>query len=317
MFAELVQGLMSRRQALTGFGASALAASASGSTAAQTVRGFDFTRAADHLKLFVKMSASLEEGATSYLLYSGTTFGVLPGNDVRPLYGMSGVSPVRTFRTPDGGYRFLASEASVFTDLASGSVLETWANPFLDGEVQKVWHLRNGPLNYEIHPEKPISGGGWRLLIESRYGRAGFFMPIQVEREDIVVTLDVQATRRNPLEPGVWKRESTGSGLRYSEHNTWRVSRAEAEDESRPTAHAFAAWHSFKEWRPWMLMGARPGHIYNHLVARRISSLAEAPRELVAWYAKNHPAFLEAPREWTGAYRSDWDYFKEARTPAP
>lgn len=68
-------------------------------------------------------------------------------SDARPLYGMIGVSPVRAFRTPDGGFRFRANEAAVFTDLASGDVLDTWANPYLDGERQNVWHLRNGPLN--------------------------------------------------------------------------------------------------------------------------------------------------------------------------
>lgn len=318
MFAEMIEGLLSRRRFLGMIGAlSTIGADTSVAANGDEIRGYDFSRAADHLRLFVKMSASLEEGASSYLLYSGTTFGVLAGNDLRPLYGMAGVSPVRTFKTPDGGFRFLANEAAVFTDLSTGEVLNTSSNPYLDDETQKVWHLRNGPLDYEIHPDKPISGGGWRLLLESKFGANGFFMPLRVERDAVIVTLDVQATRKNPLDPRIWKRESTGANLRSSEHNTWRVSRAEAEDESKATANAFAAWHSFKEWRPWMLMGKRPGHIYNHLIARRISSLAEAPKPLVAWYEKNHPEFLSAPSEWTGSYRSDWDYFRETRKPSP
>jgi hypothetical protein len=210
----------------------------------------------------------------------------------------------------------VANEAAVFTDLTSGKVLDTWANPYLDGEVVKVWHLRNGPVNYAIHPNKPISGGGWSLLRPSTYGTNGFFMPVSIQGDNLVVALDAQANRKNPLDPTVWRRESSGPHLQYSEHNTWRVPLAAIEDPRQPSPQPFASWHSHKEWRPWMLMGQRPGGIYNHLVARKIASRSEIPTVLRAYIERELPAFMSAPKEWTGGYRTDWDYFKEQRTPA-
>jgi hypothetical protein len=276
----------------------------------------DLSDPADHLRTYVKMSASEEEGAETCLLYEGVTFGVAEGTDLKPLYGMIGFSPVRTMRRPGGAWRFLGSEAAVFTDLATGKVLESWRNPYLDDKPVEVWHLRTGPINLEIDPRKPISTGGWRLMIPSRFGTDGFFMPIDQHDGQLIVSLDAQATRKSPLDPAIWKNESSGATMRYSEHNTWRVSRAEVESLDTPSPQVFTTWHTNKEWRPWMLMGQRPGHIYNHLTARKIRSVADAPRVLVDYYESHAPEFLSAPKTWTGTYQTDWDHFKRARRPA-
>lgn len=303
-----------RRAALGLMGAVGAAAAPVG---ARTRRGrLDLSRPEDHLRTYIKMSASEEPGAETFLVYEGVTFGVTEGLQMRPLYGMLGFSPVRTFPQPDGSWRILGSEAAVFTDLATGQVLDTWLNPYLDNRPVKVWHLRTGPINLPINPHTPISTGGWRLLRPSRYGTNGFFMPVTEIDGDLVVTLDAQATRKNKLDPTVWKAESSGITSRYSEHNTWRARRADVENPDVPSPPIFASWHTNKEWRPWMLMGQRPGHIYNHLIAYKVRSRAEAPRVLLDYYEKNAPEFLSAPTAWTGTYLTDWDHFMRNRTPS-
>jgi hypothetical protein len=266
--------------------------------------------------MYIKMSASEEEGAETLLVYQGTTFAVTEGTNLVPLYGMVGFSPVRTFRQPDGAWQILANEAAVFTDLATGKVLDTWRNPYLDDRAVDVWHLRTGPVNLRIDPRKPISVGGWRLLRPSRYGTDGFFMPVDEHDGSYIVALDAQAQRKNKLDPAIWKAESSGPTMRYSEHNTWRISRADVENPDIPSPPIFASWHTNKEWRPWMLMGQRPGHIYNHLIAYKVPSVAQAPRVLVDHYMRTAPEFLSAPKAWTGSYLTDWDHFMKARKPA-
>jgi hypothetical protein len=319
MLGSHLEMLATRRSALglaaLTAGAVALPGAAAAAAAPRKRRTLDFRNPADHLLTYIKMSASEEEGVETYLVYEGTTFGVTDGTDLRPLYGMLGFSPVRTFRQPDGSWRILGSEASVFTDLDTGKVLGKWRNPYINRDVD-VWHLRTGPINFPIDPKKPISTGGWGLLRPSEYGTNGFFMPIKEQGKDLIIPLDAQANRKNPLDPAIWRHESTGPKLRYSEHNTWRVRRSDIENPDIPSPEIFASWHTIKEWRPWMLMGQRPGNIYNHLVARKVRSVADAPRVLLDYYEKNAPEFLSAPKTWTGTYLTDWDYFQKARKPA-
>ena len=104
--------------------------------------------------------------------------------------------------------------------------------------------------------------------------------------------------------------------MRYSQHNTWRIRRSETIDRNHPSPQVFATWHTNNEWRPWMLMGQRPGVIYNDLIARKVASVRDAPRMLLDHYEKTVPEFLSAPREWTGGYQTDWDHFMPARQPA-
>lgn len=303
-----------RRRAL-GLAALATAAPVAAGALPKRSRRLDLSRPEDHLRAYIKMSASEEQGAETYLVYEGMTFGVTEGLQMVPLYGMLGFSPVRTFLMPDGTWRILGSEAAVFTDLASGAVLDTWRNPYLDDRAVKVWHLRTGPINLPINPQRSISTGGWRMLRPSIYGTNGFFMPITERDGQLIVTLDAQTNRKNPLDPMIWKAESGGETMRYSEHNTWRIRRADVENPDMPSPPIFASWHTNKEWRPWMLMGRRPGHIYNHLIAYKVKSPAEAPRVLIDYYERTAPEFLSAPREWTGTYLTDWDHFMKNRTP--
>jgi len=303
-----------RRSALGLMGVAGAVAAAPAS-ARRSRRALDFTKPEDHLRAYIKMSASEEPGAETFLVYEGMTFGVTEGLQMQPLYGMLGFSPVRTFVLPDGTWQILGNEAAVFTDLATGQVLDTWRNPYLNNRAVKVWHLRTGPINLPINPNKAISTGGWRLLRPSSYGTNGFFMPFTERDGDLIITLDAQATRKNKLDPAIWKAESTGSTMRYSEHNTWRINRADVENSDMPSPPIFASWHTNKEWRPWMLMGQRQGHIYNHLIAYKVASRSQAPRVLLDYYEKNAPEFLSAPKEWTGAYLTDWDHFMRNRAP--
>jgi hypothetical protein len=307
--------IVTPRRELLGLGLS-LAAAGYAPRATAGPRALDLTSPVEHVNLFRRLSASSEDGAEVLMQYSGVTFGMVDDTRVVPLYGMEGVSPVRSYRQPDGSVRYLAREVAQFTDLATGDVLERWRNPFTD-EIVEVWPLRNGPLNYALSPTTPVDSGGWNILTRPP-GPApsqGFFVPVFIEGDNLVMALDAQATRKNPLQPSEWPRESTGEMLIYSEHNTWTAKLADIVNPDIPAPEIFAAWHSIKPWRPWMLMGQKPGRIYNHLRARKIARLDDLPRKILDYNEKHFPEFLSAPKDWTGVYEDDWSHFKRQRKP--
>jgi Protein of unknown function (DUF1838) len=308
--------IMSDRREFLGINLAAMMSSAVAPAMAATRKGLDLTNPQDHVDIFRKFSASAEDGAEVIVHYSGVTFGMVDDTRAIPLYGMEGISPVRSFRLPDGTVRYLAREIAQFTDLATGEVLETWRNPFTD-ETVEVWPLRNGPLNYSLSPNSPVDSGGWKMLTKppGPAPAAGFYVPVFVEGDDLIMALDAQASRKSPLSPEEWPRESNGANLVYSEHNTWKAKVSDMENADLPTIPVFAAWHSIKPWRPWMLMGQKPGRIYNHLRARKLKRLEDAPKKLLAHNEKHFPEFLSAPKEWNGAYEDDWTHFKRQRKP--
>lgn len=270
---------------------------------------------AAHLRVFRKLTGSEVDGEMTMLYYSGTTFGVDEQARTTALYGMHGLSPSRSWRQPDGSVRFAAMEIGVFTDLATGEVLDTWLNPYTNERVD-VWHLRNGPINYAINPAADLDTAGWKLLRKADPTARGFRLPISIVGDDLILSVDAQATRRSPLLPEEWPRESSGAQLVYSEHNTFHARAADVLDPGIGSPAVVAAWHSLKPWRPWMLMGQSPGRIYNHLVARKVTTLDAVPMPVRAHVERHFPAFLKAPDGWTGEYVDDWTHFKAARKPA-
>jgi hypothetical protein len=243
---------------------------------------------------------------------------VVNGEHPKPLFGLEGLSTNRAFYMPDGSVRLLATEIGLFTDLQTGKVIERWRNPYLNEEVD-VWHVRNGPINLHLDPRKPPSAaGGWKSLRKSPYDDGtGFFVPTQIVGDRVIITTDFQAKRKNPLDPKQWPRESVGEFLQYSEHNTSEAGLAELQDPKVRSVNARSAWHSFLQWWPWMLMGQRPGRVYHHLVPFKVASWDEVEPHLIGYARERFPELLSAPKEWTGAYRDNWTFFKEQRKPVP
>lgn len=310
-----LESILCRRALLLGSLAAAAAPSGVlGAPASAPGATLDLGSPEGRLRVFRKLQGSEVDGSPTVMRYFGITFGSVEPSVLTPLYGMEGLTFLRSYAQPDGSIRWLANEVAVHTDLASGEVLDRWQNPFT-GESVEVWPLRNGPLNYAVSPSAEMSGG-WTLLRPIPRGVSGFYLPATRVGDNLVVTVDGQASRRNPLSPQDWPRESSGERLVYSEHNTWIVSHAALASPDVPSPSVTASWHSLKPWRHWMLMGSTPGHIYNHLVAHKIESAEEAPKPVFDYVRRRFPQFLSAPAEWTGSYRDDWSYFKEQRKPA-
>ena len=121
-----------RRTLLGGFGLAALLdtptlVAAGRDTAPKS--SFDLGTASANVIAMAKITATLEPEGFKHGWYSGVLMGVVPGEAVRELVGVIGMSTQRLRAVPEqGGYQLLQKECGFFTDLATGEVLDRWTN---------------------------------------------------------------------------------------------------------------------------------------------------------------------------------------------
>lgn len=304
---------LSRRDAIGG-GALSLSILASGlpsaaAAAASPAMRWDNPR--ENVRTMARMTSTLEPGKTGYVRYRGKAFALLDDGRNLPLYDIDGIGALRSLPQANGAIRFLFNEFALYIDPATGRPLERWRNPVTERDVE-VWHLRNGPVNYELAPDKASFGAFTR----SDGGNAvGFQLPWVRRGPFATFALDVVANRPNPLDPEQWPLESSGKMVMTTEHSQYSVLERDLIDARRPSIPFFASLQSLKPWHPWMLMGQRPGRIFTRTVAEKVSGPDVLPPDSLAYARANLAAWMEAPQEWTGQYMTQQAIFKATRKP--
>jgi hypothetical protein len=259
-----------------------------------------------NVEAFARLSATLEPGKTGYVHYWGKAFGIDPGGEVTPFYGIDGVGALKALPQPGGAIRFLFAECAIYTDLKTGAPLETWINPWTQATVP-VWHQRNGPVNYEISAGPSAKVGAFE---RAEGGAPPFRLPWSVKGDRAMFALDVASKRPNPLDPALYPEESTGPVLLISEHSEYMVSLKDLLDPTIKSLQFFGALQSLKPWHPWMKLGTRPGKVFTRMLSEKVAG-PEALEPRVFAYAQKHlPQYLVAPETWTGEYKSAYDLYK-------
>jgi hypothetical protein len=280
-----------------------------------TRRGFGWNDAAENLRILSRMWGTIEPGQQANLYVFGPMFGTTAPGEFKPLFRMESIATVRTYPQPNGAYRYLAGQFILFTDFDTGDVLETWANPYLDGQKVEVFQYRDWPLDYVLDPNKlpqryEVRTGDdmsrklvldWFFRGPNAYGDA------------------IAKTRlKNRLDPAVWKRESVGAWWETFECYRWQAKIAEIEDLSLPSIPSFTGdFQTFKPWEPFMLMGDRPGKIFSVRTAYKIDNFDTVPRKVMAYAEKHLPGILTAPTAFDKSYKLNDAWFKELRKPIP
>nr|MCU0757984.1 DUF1838 domain-containing protein [Steroidobacteraceae bacterium] len=107
----------------------------------------DLTTAKGNVNAAVRIDANLDESKQKWSSVSGIVCGVTEGAALRDLFGFEVVSVARNWAQPDGSHRVLHREAIFYTDLASGDILRSWRNPYIDETVEVV-DVINDPWNH-------------------------------------------------------------------------------------------------------------------------------------------------------------------------
>lgn len=290
----------SRRGFLAASSVSLLAASGCASTTPPAATRFSVEVLNDpkfNVEAMARLTSTMTLGETGRTYYSGKAFGVFADGRTIPFYGIDGLGSLRALPQPGGAIRFLFSEFAVYTDIVTGEPLKTWKNP-VTNETVEVWHQRNGPVNYELDPAKPSFGAFTRTAAS----KPGFLLPWRVSGDTATFVIDTVSERKNPMDPAVWKRESSGATMHISEHGQYAIALDDLLNPEWKSLQLTASLQSIKPWHPWMMMGQLPGKVFTVMTARRVRGLDELPAAVAAVAREQLAGYLEPPPDWTGAY---------------
>lgn len=273
--------------------------------------GYSFDTPMENVRTMARLTSTLEPGKTGYVRYQGRAFALLENGSNVAIYDIDGIGALRALPQPNGAIRFLFSEFALYLDLKTGLPLERWTNPITGREVE-VWHQRNGPVNYEIAPDKAMFG---QFARADGVTNTGFQLPWTIRGPFATFALDVVSNRKNALDPATWPLESSGETIPTTEHSQYSMLLSDLNNPKLLSLPFFATLQSIKPWHPWMLMGQRPGRVFARMVAQKVSGPEVLPTPSLA-YAKQHlSAWMEAPAEWTGQYVTAQAIYKATRTP--
>jgi len=308
-----------RRMMIGGFGLAALLQNPALARAAEARgpagRTLDLTKPEANIIAMAKITATLEPDAHTHGYYTGVLMGVVPGQEVRELVGVIGMSTQRLMPVPEkGGYQLLQKECGFFTDLTTGRVLDRWMNPYL-GEEVTPFHIANPAVNRWILPLIPDSRFYDRAEGTERPPKP-FVLPWRLAGDRLMLEQRTHFWAENPLDPSVWKRESSGARIQISDMMSYNVSWKALNDPKKPHVDHWGHWVHVRPWQPWMLMADRPGHCLYSAMTGSAATLADVPLEIVGLVQERLPEFLLPPTEVRPSEPSMKRFIRE-RKPAP
>lgn len=291
----------------TALGKPAAPRQAAGTLALETGEG--------NARLMARITANLDGTRVKHGWYRGRVMGVAPDAAARDLLGIMGMSSQRALPLPDRpGWMLLQREVGFFFDLGTGKVVDRWQNP-LNDETVDVLHIANPSVSRDIEPVERDT----RFYDDAARAAAAtkpFLLPWQTAGDRLFVEQHSHFWARNPLDPAVWVRESSGPMLQVSDMTSYNVSLSRAQDPKVTSLEHWGAWVHVRPWQPWMLMGAAPGHLLYNCFTGSADALAGIPADIVALTRERFPDFLTPPEKRTQAEPSVIRFMRE-RKPAP
>lgn len=233
---------------------------------------------ADALTISRKIGCSTVDGEPAVYWWHGEAFSRRQGEADKHLFDVQGMN-VRACASAEGGYNLVSRELLIYTDVATGSPLKTWTNPW-SGATVEVVHVANDPVNGKSRPKgrdgKPaswngtISGGQWWQ------------------------TTTVPLWYPNPL-ASAYQAEIGGSYHATEMFNFFGDAASLLDRNATKADNVSVGWVRMSDWLPWMMMGGREGVIYFHTAGRRLDSFDELPAILKDEVKKNYPDYANPP----------------------
>lgn len=264
---------------------------------------------ADNLYAFGKLWAGYDTPVIG--AFHGLMYLRIPGRRAVPVFGYTGTGALLARIDENKDLWIKSRETGYFTDLRTGDILETWANPFT-GKTVPVYHFYNDVLVGKVGKEIPrffmgVEGDSPTLMNEGTAfpdaaGRYPFILPFQTYGDDMLLSWDYTHDYTNPVTPEGWPRSSTGKRTTPSEHFTFNFSKREMEDRDLPTVRFNAGFTRLSECWPFMQMGGTEyagatlfGRMFSH---KGLKGLDDVPPKVRAYIEKHAPQFLTVPDGW-------------------
>jgi hypothetical protein len=309
---------LTRRELLAAAGAAAavtLGGARASAAPASGLRDLGLDTGDGNARLMTRILANLDSTRAKHGWYRGRVMGVAPGAAARDLLGIMGMSSQRALPLPDRpGWMLLQREVGFFFDLGTGQVVDRWVNP-LNEEAVDVLHIANPSVSRDIEPMER-DARFYDDPVRAAASAKPFLLPWQTAGDRLFVEQHGHFWARNPLDPAVWVRESSGPMLQVSDMLSYNVSLARAQNRRITSLEHWGAWSHVRPWQPWMLMGTAPGHLLYNCFTGSADDLRGIPADIVALTRERFPDFLTPPEKRTKAEPSVIRFMRE-RTPVP
>ena len=280
-----------------GAAAAAMAAVLAAGTA--EARSLDPKNAADALTMARKIACSTVDGEAATYWWHGEVFSRREGEADKHLFNVEGMNIRACVRAKDGdGFNLVSRELLLYTDVATGEILKTWANPWT-GETVEVLHVANDPVNGKFRSKtrdgKPyawdgtISGEGWWQ------------------------TTTVPLFYPNPL-GGAYQPEVGGVYHATEMFNFFGEKASLLDSNAKSAKNVQVGWVRISDWLPWMKMSGREGMVYFHTAGRKLNAFSELPKLVRDEIKKNYPEYdAPPPLDDARANMTSWKYFDGVR----
>jgi hypothetical protein len=238
----------------------------------------------DPVRTYVRVVSDLS-GADTWKWFSGRLHAALPEGEIVPLLGFDSVIRRKAGPFDPASVTISFSEATVFRDVASGEILDEWRNP-LTGRLVRPLHYPEGPNPLTSTPASFAPGGGFSPWVVSD-GTARF-------------TRESRTDSPHPLDPAVWKLESSGPRFRALTLRSYTIP---LDGYADPACTALPADYSLtvlSGWFPWMLLGQRPGQMLWQAEGRKVATPDAIPPDVRARIVARFPGLFEPVVPWKG-----------------
>ncbi len=203
------------------------------------------------------------------------------GAESTPLFRVLSQIYSRHRRRADGGYDAVVLEIVYFVDLATRQLLQAWRNPY-SGQDVPVPLTTLGPTPFVIRPSLAAE----RAAAFS--AGAAFSQRYDLETsggDDVWVTESLDSVIPPPADGA--------PPFGFHEHFTFHASRAALGDRSRAHVASIVQKSNVLSYRPWMLMGDRPGTTTTRAHGRVLDEFTQLPPEFAALNRAHGGAVLE------------------------
>jgi hypothetical protein len=283
MLKQSPRSAISRRTALGIAGPGALASagllvSARAGLAKANGGTFNLSEPADFLTACLKMRGATD-GRLTMGYAAGRYYGVV-GDELTHLFDLlAGAFYLHRLRS-DGGYDRRYLEVAYFTDPATGDPLTDWTNPYTGRSVQ-VPPSRLGPTDLVIRKDAHVVSDGFPgMRFRSRH------LPAILVEDDVWITQVTEA--RAPAAAG-------RPAFTYNELTTAHARQSELADRSAKFVRATTTVNIVVSWRPWLGMGAAPGHMMFTGSGRQTDDLQDLPAKYLELGMSRYPEIFRSP----------------------
>jgi hypothetical protein len=239
----------------------------------------DMTVPDNNLRALVRMTASLRPRDVPWW-YDGTIYGVVAGENPRPLLKFEGMELYWMQPLPAGAWELTGNTVTFFRDVETGRMIDRFRNPYTGKE--------------NVVPAAVQGGGPGRGFNYSVKGiRATKFLD-QLPEQPLV--LDWTCAR-----DAMWLHNTTayppGLAPPRLQRQTMFATLSALLDERLDSIPAVFSSTVFMPWLKWMEMGEHPGHLVWHASGAKLSSIDELPQEYRRRAEREFPQFMTADPE--------------------